>query len=359
MATNESFDRGTFGLLPEPKGRGRSFVVSTALNVGVAAVLLLISLAQVHEVEQRQQVTQLIFPTQQLQQPKPLPVPTVKYLPPPPVVRDQTPLIEMPRPQVPPPPKPVEIRQPQPALPRVEAAPPLRVMPPPQPKVGLFKSEAPTQVANNMARPTLRAGGFGDPEGVRVNPNADRPATIAAVGSFSGAPGIGPAGAGAARKGSVHGVDFGAGVAHGVPGGRDRGAVASAGFGTGVLGGTGRPGSHGHVANASFSSDEFGNAGPRAARPAQPSTTPIVVLAKPLPSYTAEARELRIQGDVTLKVCFSADGRVQVLGVLSGLGHGLDQQARIAAEHIRFKPATRDGHAVDEVRIIHVTFQMA
>lgn len=358
MATDNSFDRGTFGLLPEPKGRGRSFAVSTILNATVAAIVLLLSLAQVHEVRQRQEVTQLIFPTPQ-PQPKPLPMPKIKDLPPPPVVKDQTPRIEMPKPETPPPPKVVEIRQPQPALPKMEAAPPRRVMPPPQPKVGLFKSETPTQVANNRAHPTLKAGGFGDPEGVRSNPNATRPATIAAAGSFSGAPGIGPTGAGAARRGSVHGTDFGSGVEHGVAGGRDRGTVASAGFGSGVLGGTGRPGSHGRVANASFGNDEFGSTGTRVARVAEPATTPIIVLDKPLPSYTAEARALKIQGDVTLKVCFTAAGRVEVLGVVSGLGHGLDEQARKAAEEIRFKPATRDGRPVDEVRIIHVTFQMA
>lgn len=360
METNKSsFDRGTFGLLPEPKGRGRSFVVSTVLNATVAAIILLLSLAQVHEVQEHREVTQLIFPSTPPPQPKPLPVPQVKYIPPPPELKDNTPRIEMPKPEVQPPPKPMEIKEPQPALPKLEAAPPLRVQPPPQPKVGLFKSEAPTQVANNMSRPTLKAGGFGDPEGVHANPNANRPATIASVGSFSGAPGMGPAGAGAARKGSIHGVQFGSGVAHGVPGGRDRGAVASAGFGSGVVGGTGRPGSHGQVAKASFGNDEFGNSGAHPAQVSQPATTPIIVLDKPLPAYTAEARELKIQGDVTLKVCFTAAGRVQVLSVLSGLGHGLDEQARIAAEHIRFKPATRDGHPVDEVRIIRVTFQMA
>jgi TonB family protein len=68
---------------------------------------------------------------------------------------------------------------------------------------------------------------------------------------------------------------------------------------------------------------------------------------------------LKIEGDVVLKVRFTAAGQVQILGVISGLGHGLDQQAEIAAQHIRFKPATRDGHPVNEVSIIHVTFQMA
>jgi len=356
MATNETFDRGTFGLLPEAKGRTSSFALSTVLNGATAAILLLLTMAQVHQVQQHRYVTQLIFP---VEQPKPYvpPVPKVKYIPPPPV-NESRPKIEMPKP-LPEPPKPVEVKMPTPVMPRVEAAPPRRVSPPPQPKVGLFRSESPTVVANNMSRPSVSTGGFGDPEGVKPNPNATRPATIAAVGSFSDAPGAGTPGAGRARAGSVHGVDFGSGVEHGVPGGRDRGTVASGGFANGVIGGTGQPGSHGTMAKASFGNDEYGGGGVRPVQQVIPATTPIVVLDKPLPSYTAEARQLHIEGDVTLRVRFTADGQVEVLGVVNGLGHGLDRQAEIAAEHIRFKPATRDGRAVDEVSIIHVTFEMA
>ncbi len=91
----------------------------------------------------------------------------------------------------------------------------------------------------------------------------------------------------------------------------------------------------------------------------QPVTTPIVVLAKPQPQYTAEAREAHVEGDVTLEVRFTADGQVEVLRVVNGLGHGLDEQARLAATRIRFKPSTRDGKPVDQVSVIHITFQLA
>lgn len=210
-----------------------------------------------------------------------------------------------------------------------------------------------------MAAPTVKTGGFGDPVGVTPNPHASRPATIAAVGSFNAAPG--PArGAGAARAGSVHGTSFGSGVANGVPGGRDRGAVASAGFSNGVVGGTGARGSHGTVATGGFGQPAGnGSGGERAARAEEPPSTSIVVVAKPLPQYTPEARQLKIQGDVTLEVRFTASGRVEVLRVLSGLGHGLDEQAKLAAERIRFKPATRNGVPVDQVSVIHISFQLA
>lgn len=358
MATDNSPKRGTFGLLPEPEGRMGSFGMSMIINVTIAALALLLTVAQVHQVQQRRyETTQLIFPVDQ-PKPYPPPVPKIHMLPPPPVVMDK-PRIELPKPVMQEPPKVAEVKLPTPEMPKLEAAPPKRFTPPPQPKVGLFKSETPTQVANNRAAPTLKTGGFGDPEGVHTNPNATRQATVAAVGSFNAAPGAGAPGAGAARAGSIHGVDFGSGVAGGVPGGKDRGSIASAGFNDGVLGGTGRPGSHGTVARSSFGDNMYGSSATPAARPKEPSTTPIIVLAKPLPTYTAEARQLKIQGDVTLQVRFAASGQVEVLRVISGLGHGLDEQAKIAAERIRFKPATRDGHAVDQVSIIHVTFQMA
>jgi TonB family protein len=182
---------------------------------------------------------------------------------------------------------------------------------------------------------------------------------IAQVGAFNAAPGVGDPGAGAARKGAVQGVAFGSGVANGVPGGKDRGTVASGGFSDGVVGGTGKPGSHGTVAQGGFGTDEYGSAAARPVRADEPATTPIVVQYKPLPEYTAEARQLHIEGDVTLKVRFLASGQVEVLGVVNGLGHGLDEQAKIAAARIRFKPATRAGQPVDQISIIHVTFQMA
>jgi len=358
MATDNSLKRGTFGLLPEPEGRMGSFGMSMVVNVTIAALLLLLTVAQVHQVqEHKYQTTQLIFP---IEQPKPYvpPVPKIKIVAPPPVVKIEQPKIEMPKP-VPPPPKVAEIKLPTPEMPKMEAAPPKKFTPPPQPKLGMFKSEAPTAVANNQSAPTPKTGGFGDPEGVKPNPGATRTATIAAVGSFNAAPGV-ASGAGAARQGTVHGVDFGSGVANGVPGGKDRNAtVASAGFNNGVLGGTGQPGSKGTVAKGSFGDNMYGSAPAPAARPQAPTETQIIVLAKPLPTYTSEARQLKIEGDVTLQVRFSATGQVEVLRVINGLGHGLDEQAKLAAQRIQFKPATKDGHAVDQVSIIHVTFQMA
>jgi TonB family protein len=210
--------------------------------------------------------------------------------------------------------------------------------------------------------PSVKTGGFGDPAGVTPNPTASRPATVAAVGSFNSAPGQAQ-GAGAARQGSVKGTDFGSGVAQGVAGGKGKGTVASAGFSNGMIGGVpgGQPGGsgRGNVSTGGFGTQTATAGPPAAPRVQEAPTTSVVILSKPLPQYTAEARQMRIEGDVTLRVRFAAGGQVQILQVMSGLGHGLDEQARRVVEQIRFKPALKAGQPVDQISVIHVTFQLA
>jgi TonB family protein len=58
-------------------------------------------------------------------------------------------------------------------------------------------------------------------------------------------------------------------------------------------------------------------------------------------------------------VKFGADGKVEVLRVVSALGHGLDEQAERVAQQIRFKPAARNGQPVDHITLIHILFQLA
>lgn len=348
------FGGGNFGLLPDLSDRRRSFVLSLIINGVILGLVVLFSLAGVHQVVQHhQEATMLFMPT--MPEKPPVPVPVV-HLPPP--VRLTAPKIVMPKPSpvvAPPKMRQIQIHQ---QAPRMVPAPPVRVAPPPKPKVGLFASAHPTVEANNMHRPTLHTGGFGDPHGVRPNPNADRRPDIAAVGSFAGTPGIGKPGAGAARRGSIRGVNFGSGVAHGVPGGRDtRGTVAEAGFSNGEVGGHGRP-TTGRIEHSGFGPTGYGRATPTR-RVAAANSTPLRILNKPAPGYTEAARQHRVQGDVILQVRFTASGHVEVLRVVSGLGYGLDQLAQQAARRIQFKPAMRDGHAVDEVTQIHITFQLA
>lgn len=89
-----------------------------------------------------------------------------------------------------------------------------------------------------------------------------------------------------------------------------------------------------------------------------PSVRPVQILDKPKPTYTAEARAEKIEGTVLVDVIFTARGEVRVLGVVRGLGHGLDENAMDAARRIRFTPATQSGMPIDQRVVLHVVFQI-
>ncbi len=326
----------------------------TNLTIMVLVVLLT---AAVHKVQKQKYIETMVFTKTEVPPPPKVVIPKVKvFAPPQPeVVKLEPPKIVMPKIQPPPEiPKPVKLDTPE--QPKLPPAPPKAVAPPPAPKVGLFDSAKPTEVANNKTAPSAHTGGFGDPVGAKTNPDSSK-SQLVAVGAFANAPGA-ATGAGAARKAAVGGTAFGAGVANGVPGGRDLGKVASAGFANGVVGGTGKPGGTGTVSSAGFSN--VGSAPTQVAlKTNEPAFIPPVVISEPHPEYTAEAAQLKIQGEVTLQVRFLASGQVEVLQVVNGLGHGLDEQAKHVAEQIRFKPAIKDGHPVDHTTLIHVTFQLA
>ncbi len=367
-------NHANFGLLPREQGRMGSFGVSAVVNLIIIAAILAFTLNQVHEEHVRQQA-ELVYVAPP--PPEPPPVPRIKMPPIPPLPREVVKIPPpIPKPVIEPPKlEPMKVAARPPALP---APAPRPVVTPPKPVVGAFQSPtAPAAQAPKVA--AAQAAGFGAPTGVQANPNANRPSQLTTVGAFGAASnanqgaasrqgavattGFGSGAPAGSPNGSARGVvatsGFGSGSQPaGAPGGRGTGAVASTGFGAGTAPSGTPGGGRGAVASSGFGASA-GPAGNPPSRVQTPVTTAIVVLSKPLPQYTAEAREAHIEGDVTLEVRFSADGQVEVLRVINGLGHGLDEQARAAAARIRFKPATRDGKAVDQVSVIHVAFQLA
>jgi len=81
-----------------------------------------------------------------------------------------------------------------------------------------------------------------------------------------------------------------------------------------------------------------------------------VILEKPRPEYTAEGRNRRVEGDVVIDLIFLAAGSIQILQVVAGLGHGLDEAAMQAAREIKFKPAQKDDEPCDFRARVYVTF---
>jgi TonB family protein len=98
---------------------------------------------------------------------------------------------------------------------------------------------------------------------------------------------------------------------------------------------------------------------PRAAASKAVLTRSVEILKKPQPVYTAEARSLRLEGEVLLEVLFTAAAEVRVLRVIRGLGHGLDEAATTSASHIEFRPALSEGEPIDQTVTVHIRFQLA
>ncbi|MGB6725522.1 MAG: energy transducer TonB [Terracidiphilus sp.] len=337
----------TFGMLPEPEGRSVSFITSAVINGCILALILVISMMAKRVIQSHFEVTTLIVPTTPPPEPKVKPIPPPKLPPPPqpPKLELQPKMIEMPKPK--PEPKPVQMEA-KLAMPEIKQAKP-NIIEIPQPKAALTAA-MPAQ--DKSVKPSTAPVHLGQTFGVKPNPYATRPATIAAIGNPYGGmngPAVAP-----------HGVVGSAGIGNGLRSGSNSGVVgrvASAGI-PGAATGSPNGSSYGKVGSAEIPKVQtVAAAVPQAT--VQPASTSLEVLSKPPVQYTAAARQQKIQGDVVLRVTFTANGQVIVQGVVRGLGYGLDEEARRVAGEIKFRPATRDGRPVDMTTNIVITFQLA
>jgi TonB family protein len=85
----------------------------------------------------------------------------------------------------------------------------------------------------------------------------------------------------------------------------------------------------------------------------------LLILTKERPDYTDEARARGIQGQVTLRVEFKADGTIGRIAVTSGLGGGLNAEAARAAARMTFLPAQVDGRPTDTSALVSYSFSIA
>ena len=209
-------------------------------------------------------------------------------------------------------------------------------------KTGTLNTGSEAQPTLTAAVERVQTGGFGNPQGFASPENPSEHGNVARVGSFDLPPGPG--------NGNGSGGASGA-----------RGVVASSGFGNGVAVPPAANGNRTGVKSGGFGAVTVApeaKAAPKQAESA-PAVQPIVILEKPNPVYTDEARRLRIEGEVLVEVIFRASGQVQAVRVVKGLGHGLDEAALRAAEQIRFKPAIQQGQPVDFPAVAHIVFQLA
>jgi len=357
-----------FELLPAGKPRFGSVGASIAVQVGILALIVIIPL-----VFPEKMIPKMIFNMIPLSTPV-----TEVPLPPPPAPKVAA---VKPKPVPAPVPEPVkevkvveELRQPKILAPKVVAPKPV-VKPVPEmapPKVDA-KVEAPDlKIDNKMAEPArprapvqtgligtgssavatlpkntpldkVQTGGFGDPNGVAGPPDPNKRANVNARGNpaLPGGPGYGNGTGGAnGARGTVESTGFGNGIANPPPGGNGRGGtrtVQQGGFGAAVVEAAPAPKS----------------------QTAAAAVQPIEITDKPKPEYTAEARALKLEGQVVVAVIFKANGEIIVQNVVQGLGHGLDEMAVKAAKQIKYKPAISNGQPVDFPARVRIEFQLA
>jgi TonB family protein len=263
-------------------------------------------------------------------------------------VKFEAPRINIPKPEPKPELKPVQIEA-KLTIPEIKS-PQQKVIEAPQPKSALAPAAMPAQ--DNHLKPSTAPVHFGQTFGVKPNPNAKGPATVAAIGNMYGG-NQGPVGA---PHGVVGSTGIGDGVKFGNNNGKPGGRVASAVVPAATV--ASPSGNVGKVASAGIPTAPTSVASaPRTVY--GPADTDLVVISKPQPEYTSEARQLKVQGDVILRVTFMASGQVVVHSVVQGLGHGLDEEARRVAQQFRFRPATHLGQPVDKTTNVIITFQLA
>lgn len=329
---------------------------SWSLGIHAAGIALLLTAAhwlpEAHILRRQTEVVPIYVPPVES-------APVPKIVPPPPQVlaKLSPPRLALPvePPKIEPPkiePRPFDMAQPVPPPPKMEPkkeivtgsfASNVPVAAPVRPKevvANSFASGSSAQATLSKTPREVQTGGFGDPNGVKGTSDRKGQVMVASLGGFD--------------------LPSGPGQGNGTGGSRGaRGTVASAGFGNGAAGnGNGDRPRGGAVAQAGFNQMAAVPA-TRERAPEKPAMTPVEITYKPLPVYTQEARQLRLEGEVLVQVMFTAGGDLRVQQVVRGLGHGLDEAAVRAARQIRFRPARRNGEPYDSVALVHIVFALA
>ena len=307
----------TMGLLPQSTFNYPTLCIAFALHVMLVTGLMHVGIIKPDRIVGVVANRQVYTPLVSTEASPPKPRVKIKAYEPPAVTKLVIPkLYPVIRPSAVEPPK-LEIKAKLPVLPETHVSLPKLGL---QVQVGAFAptKEKPT-LPRSLPSAQVQTGGFGDPNGVKSRGDGKSLRTISSLGSF----------------------DMPSGPAYG--------------NGTG-----GAQGKAGIVALSGFDlkPDLPASTGIVQA-PLHDTGKPVEILGHDRPDYTEEGRKLGIEGEVLLRVRFTASGQVCVLNVVQGLGHGLDEQAKRAAEKIRFKPAESNGQPVDSVAVVHVIFELA
>lgn len=344
-----------FGVLDTGSQSKGSLFTAISANVLLALIIVIIGAAARKTIDNRAKEITLVVPLAKPPEPiKPKIIPP-KIIPPKPVVKPvEVPKIKLPDVKIPDPPKVVAVNMPKP-MPVIAPAPPKLVVAAAAPKPTLVNLGKSASVINHDTHPSAVALGHPD------NPIAvsNRPATASVNLGNAGHQGMPPGNTG--RGPASASVNLGSGQPNGSLSGGGPRAIAGVKLG-GVTGGT--PGAHGNgIGTRPQQVSLAGNTAPPPPQAAQLGRAPArqgpQVIYKPKPVYTAEAAAMHLEGVVSVRIRVSSSGAVSVVGVTSGLGHGLDDSAVRSIQGTRFKPAIDStGNPVDWEGVVNVTFQM-
>ncbi len=322
-----------FGVLNDGQRSKGAAAASIAINVTLAALVIILGIVIKTSPTVAKEVAVLTLPPPPpAEKPVPKPPPIkIKPVPPMPV---PPPRIKLPEPTpVPPPPdvKPLPVPQPKPI--NLPPAPPKAVKPPPAPvKVNLGVASAASVPNHDLHPSAVRLGESSNP----LKPLSGPAVSSVNLGN-AGMPGMNKGNTGNGPHASA--VNLGSGSPNGSMNGHDNAAQPVRGVALGS--GNGPMTSRNYAAVKPV---QLGTPPPAAAErtssaSALSAATPPKITFKPEPVYTQEAKEHHIEGDAVVKVVFRANGSIEVLGLVRGLGYGLDEPALQSARGIRFHPA--------------------
>jgi TonB family protein len=348
-----------FGVLNDGERSKSATITSIVINASILAIILILGAVIKNNPEIRKKVEAIYVPPKppppETPKPKPPPPPPPKPLPEPPKPI-QPPKIKLPEPEKLPEIKPVVVPVPKPVV--LTPAPPKAVTPPPAPVSVHLATPTPASIPNHdLHSSPVKLGNPTNP----LKSLTGAAASPVNLGS-AGMPGMPKSNSGSGVAGATK-VTMGSGA----PGsqnmnGHDSGNRVVTGVKLGVPGGTGPLNSKNYT-NAPVNVQMQVAPPPAAAKPQVQTATissPPTVTYKPDPVYSAEAKAMHLEGNVSLKIRVTASGQVEVLGVVHGLGHGLDESATQATQNTRFKPAKdASGNPIDWIGVVTVRFQMS
>lgn len=84
----------------------------------------------------------------------------------------------------------------------------------------------------------------------------------------------------------------------------------------------------------------------------------VYLISMPRAVYNDQAREKQVMGEVLLRITFLSSGQIGKISVVKGLPEGLTEQAKAAAQNIKFEPARRNCKDITKSKIVSYNFTL-